>query len=141
MNGQEASGWLTVLILAGTFATYFLKQIGREYVKKLPGEYAGFADAYRRFMKSMIGKHRFFGTAALILLLVHSCPALVRSTVSPSGLVAGLFLAASAGWGLYGFFCKRSLRSGWLPVHQTLAFLLLLAVVVHLFFKGPVAVK
>ena len=31
--------------------------------------------------------------------------------------------------------------SGWLTVHQALAFLLLLAVVARLFFKGSVALK
>ncbi|NLW68763.1 MAG: hypothetical protein GXY28_13290 [Bacteriovoracaceae bacterium] len=138
MNAHTLAGWLTILILLGAFSTFFLKQIGREYVKTLPKEYADFADAYRRFMKFMVGKHRFFGAAALTGLFIHASLVLFLSFLSASGLAAGLVLVCVAASGAYGFFLRRSLRSGWLTVHRSLAFALFLAVVVHLVFKGIV---
>jgi hypothetical protein len=138
MNLHTLAGWLTILILLGAYSTFSLKQIGREYVKQLPKEYAGFADAYRGFMKFMVRRHRFFGAAALAGLFIHAYLAVSLSALSVSGLIAGLVLTFAAGSGAFGFFRKLGLRSGWLFVHRALAFSLFLGVIVHLFFKGVV---
>ncbi len=139
MSVQTLTGWLTALVLTAAFSTYLLKQIGREYVKQLSRDYADFADAYRRFMKFMVGRHRVFGAAALIALAAHAYPALARSAVSASGLVAALALISAAAAGAWLFFGKKNLRTGWLSVHRALAFVLLLAVIIHFFFPGMIA--
>ena len=138
MSAQALTGWLTALSLAAAFSTYLLKQIGREYVRQLSREYADFTDAYRRFMKFMVGRHRVFGTAALIALAAHAFPAFAGSFLSASGLIAALALSSSAGAGAWLFFGKKNLRTGWLSAHRVLAFMLLLAAIVHLFFTGKI---
>lgn len=139
MGVQALTGWLIVLTLVAALSTYLLKQIGRDYVKRLPREYADFASTYRRFMKFMVGRHRFFGAAALIALAVHAYPVIARSFISVSGLIAAFILISTAAAGAWLFYGKRSLRSGLLPVHRALAFLLLPAVIIHLFFRVMIA--
>lgn len=139
MSGlAEVFGWITAVVFMGAFSTFFLKQISREYVKGLPSTHAGFADAYRRFMKRMIRRHRSFGVAAFALLAAHAALVLSRGVISVTGLAAASLLAATAGLGLYGLYVNRSLRSPWLSVHRGLGFALFLSVLVHLFFKGTV---
>jgi hypothetical protein len=138
MSAQALTGWLTVLVLTAAFSTYLLKQIGREYVKQLSREYADFTDAYRRFMKFMVGRHRVFGAAALIVLAAHAYPALARSTVSASGVVAALALISAAVAGAWLFYGKKNLRTGLLSAHRALTFVLIFAVIVHLFFTGVI---
>ncbi|HPW68216.1 MAG: hypothetical protein WDA72_00040 [Desulfomonilia bacterium] len=139
MSVQALTGWLTALALAAAFSTYLLKQIGREYVKRLPREYADFADAYRSFMKLMVGRHRIFGAAALIALAAHAYPVIAGSFISVSGLIAAFVLICASAAGAWLFYGKKSLRTGLLSVHRALAFVLLPALIIHFFFTGMIA--
>ncbi len=139
MSMQEPTGWLTALALVAAFSTFLLKQIGREYVKELSREYADFTDAYRRFMKFMVRRHRIFGAAALIVLAAHAYPVLAGSFISASGLIAAFALISAAMTGAWLFYGKKSLRTGLLSAHRALAFVLLPAVILHLFFTGMIA--
>lgn len=138
MSLTELAGWLTLVAVFGAFASFLLKQISREYVKKLGKEHADFVDGYRRFMRAMIRQHRFYGMAALALVVVHASLVVSRSVVSATGLVSALVLFAAAGLGAWGFYGHRSLRGGWLSVHRALAFTLLIAILGHLFYKAVV---
>lgn len=129
-------GWMIALSILGAAATFFLKQIGRDYVKKLPVKYAGFADSYRNFMKFMIRRHRYFGLAALSILPVHAGLVISQAVLSLTGLLAACALVTTAAFGIYGFYLKKNMRSGWLPLHRVFGLLLFLAMIVHIFFKG-----
>lgn len=132
----ELLGWIIAAGVLGAASTFFLKQIGRDYVKNLPKKYAEFADSYRNFMKFMIRRHRYFGLASLSILPVHAVFVISQSVLSLTGLIAACALPATAAFGIYGFYFKKNMRSGWLPLHRAFGFLLFLAAIVHIFFKG-----
>ncbi len=124
---------LAALMLA--LSNFFLKQISRDYVKRLPASYKDFADAYRRFMQKMVRRHRFFGLAALLILPLHAALAVVFAGISLSGLATAALLVAVAGLGMYGYYLNRNLRAWWLSVHRALAFAVSVSALVHVFFK------
>ncbi len=135
-NVIQLLGWIMAAGVLAAVSTFFLKQIGREYVKKLPSKYAGFADSYRNFMKFMVRNHRYFGFASLSILPVHAFLVISQSVLSLTGLVAGFALLAAAIAGIYGVYFKKVIRSGWLPVHRAFGLVLFLAALVHIVFKG-----
>lgn len=132
-------GWVAAVAMFGAFSNYYLKVISRDYLKKLPKKYADFADAYRSFMKIMIRRHRYFGLAALVLFPVHAAFVLIGSSLSITGLIAGLALIATASLGIYGFYIKKDLRAKWLVVHRAFAFVVFFTVISHLVFKAVIS--
>ncbi|MFY9399352.1 MAG: hypothetical protein WAR22_13415 [Desulfomonilia bacterium] len=138
MNLTELAGWLTLAAVFGAFASFLLKQISREYVKKLGKEHADFVEAYRSFMRAVIRRHRYFGMTAAALVIAHAGLVVSRSVISASGLTSALLLFATAGLGAWGFYGRRSPRGGWLSTHRGLAFVLLISIIVHLFYKAVV---
>ena len=128
-------GWIIVTCVILALLNYLLKQISREYVKKLPSQYKDFADAYRRFMQRMIRAHRYFGFASIVFLCIHVVLIAFISTVSLTGIITAAWLIAVVMLGIYGFYIKKDLRSWWLKVHRLCAFFLLLSVLVHIFYK------
>mgnify|MGYP006911610536 FL=1 len=115
---------------------YGLKQVSREYVKKLPEKYREFADAYRRFMQRIIRGHRYFGFISLMVFLLHAGLVLFfYSVISVTGLVTGLVLIATVCLGAYGYFVNRNHRSWWVSVHRGCAFVLVFSALIHLFYK------
>jgi len=135
----EVLGFVTALCVVGSLSNFFLKEISRTFIRNLPKKYAGFASAYRSFMRFMLRRHRSFGFAALFIVLMHAFPIVARSVLSVTGLIAAAALGCTVCLGMYGYYLKKSLRSAWLHVHRAFALALLIAAVVHLFFSAPVA--
>lgn len=134
------AGWVTISFVLLALLNFLLKQVSREYVKKLPGEYKEFADAYRRFMQRIIRTHRYFGAAALAFYMLHAgMVVFLYKTVSVTGMVAGLILIATVFLGAYGFFVRKNLRSWWITAHRGGAFALLVSALIHLFYKGYIS--
>jgi hypothetical protein len=117
---------------------FVLKQVGRDYVKRLAVRNPGFAGAYRTFMQFMVRRHRSFGIAASIILTLHVAVVLLSGFTSLTGMAAGALLIVTAGLGLYGFHVVKIPRGRWIHAHRTGAFLLLVAAVVHFFSKAYV---
>lgn len=129
-------GYIIAVMIVLALSNFFLKQISRDYVKKLPPDYKDFADAYRRFMQRIVRTHRFFGLGALLLFPVHAGINIFYGTGSLTGIIAGSFLCAVVLLGLYGYYINRNFRAWWLSVHRTCAFVLLISVLVHIFYKS-----
>jgi hypothetical protein len=117
---------------------FVLKQVGRDYVKRLSVKNPGFAGAYRTFMQFMVRRHRSFGIAAAVILALHVAVVVLTGYTSLTGAAAGALLLATAGLGLYGFHVVKIPRGRWLHGHRTGAFLLFVAAVAHIFYKAYV---
>ncbi|MBN2298192.1 MAG: DUF4405 domain-containing protein [Deltaproteobacteria bacterium] len=130
------AGWITIFFVFLALLNFLLKQVSREYVKRLPKEYKDFADAYRRFMQRIIRGHRYFGIAALSVFLLHAGLILFfYDVISITGMVTGIVLFATVSMGAYGYFINKDFRSWWVSVHRGCAFALLVSALVHLFYK------
>jgi len=128
-------GWTIAFMIVLALSNFFLKQISRDYVKKLSPEHKDFADAYRRFMQRMIRSHRFFGLVALLLFFVHAGMMIFFGGVSLTGIFTAFLLSVVVALGVYGYYVNRDFRAWWLPVHRFIAFVLLLSALVHMFYK------
>ena len=128
-------GIIMAVMIVFALSNFFLKQISRDYVKRLPPEYKDFADAYRRFMQRMIRSHRFFGFAAAVFLVVHIGLIIFFAAASLTGIIAASFLVLVVAFGVYGYYINKNFRAWWLSVHRSCAFVLLLSALVHIFYK------
>ncbi|HNY65011.1 MAG TPA: hypothetical protein PKM41_06200 [Deltaproteobacteria bacterium] len=138
-NAVEVLGWIMAAGILGALSNHLLKLVSRTFLKGISREREGFMKVYRGLMKFMVRRHRYFGLAALAILPVHAGLVILGSALSLTGAAAALALIATASLGAYGFYVRKDLRAGWLPVHRALAFVLLLAAVVHVYFKGFVS--
>jgi hypothetical protein len=128
-------GWITMLLIFAALLNLILKQISRDYVKRLPQEYKDFADAYRSFMRRVIRGHRVFGLAAMLIFLVHSFFVIFFDHVSLTGIASAILLVLVVALGAYGYFISKDFRAGWLSAHKASAFFLCFAVITHVFYK------
>ena len=106
-------GYAIALMIVLALSNFFLKQISRDYVKKLPPKYKDFADAYRRFMQRMIRTHRSFGLGALLSFPVHAGINIFYGAISLTGMITGSLLSAVVMLGLYGYYVNRNFRAWW----------------------------
>lgn len=137
-NIVELLGWTSAAMALAALSNHFLKLAGRTVVKSLARKHPRPVEAYRKFMKFMVRRHRLFGLGAILVMPVHGGFVLLGSALSVTGGIAALALAATASLGAYGFFIGKSTRAGWLPVHRAFAFLLLLAMGAHLLDKAVI---
>lgn len=131
-------GWCVAAFSAAALMNFLLKQVSREYVKKLSVKNPDFAASYRSLMRTMIRNHRRFGMAAGILLPVHAGAVLSSGVSSLTGIAAGILLLSVVGTGIYGFYIVRDPRRRWVHAHRGGAFFLCLAAVLHVIFKAYV---
>lgn len=124
-------------VSAAAVMNFLLKQVSRDYIKKISRKNPEFTKAYRSFMQFMVRNHRYFGMVAGILLLAHACAAILSGVYSLTGTAAGVLLLTTAGIGSYGFFVRKSPRGPWIHVHRGAAFLFTAAAVVHIIYRAP----
>ncbi|HDP25178.1 MAG TPA: hypothetical protein ENN34_07015 [Deltaproteobacteria bacterium] len=136
MSLETFFGWSIAVFVVLCLLNFVLKQISRDYIKKLPASRQDFANAYRSVMRVVVKNHRMFGFGALLLLPVHFMVVYLSEILSLTGLISGAALIATAGMGIYGFYLRRDYRSWWLTVHRLLAVVVVVAVITHLFVKG-----
>lgn len=138
MTLVQLLGWCVAALSAAALMNFLLKQVSREYVKKLSTKNPGFVASYRSFMRSMIRNHRRFAMAAGIILPVHAGTALSSGVSSLTGIAAGILLLSVVGTGIYGYHFVRDPRGGWVHAHRGGAFFLCLAAVLHVLYKSYV---
>lgn len=138
MTLAQVLGWSVAAVSAAAVLNFLLKQISREYLKTRSAGNPEFARAYRSFMQVMVRNHRYFGMAAAVLLPVHAGAVLLSGVTSLTGAAAGVLLLSTAGTGLHGLYVVKNPRGGWIHLHRSAAFLLTLAVILHVFVKAYV---
>ncbi len=133
----ELMGLFVAGVSAAALMNFLLKQVSRDYIKKISQRNPEFTKAYRSFMQFIVRNHRYFGMAAGILLVAHAGSAILSGVYSPTGTAAGVLLLATVGIGSYGFFIRKSPRGPWIHVHRGAAFLFAASAIVHIIYGAP----
>jgi len=124
-------GYATALAGACALSNYVVKQVAREYVKKVQGRRPLFASAYRGFMRKVVRTHPVIGFACVALLSVHAGLAVTSGTISVTGMFAGVTTLATASLGAYGLYRVRRPAGAWIHFHRGSALVLAAAVAAH----------
>ncbi|WAG62822.1 hypothetical protein [Clostridium estertheticum] len=128
----EFLGWVTVICFGIAISNYFVKFINKKYISKLGKEKKPIVDLYRKLMKIIIKYHKLAGTIAIFTVLTHFIIAFSAGRISITGIVAASFMVIIFFLGVYGAFINKNRKGRWLKVHRTMAFVLLLAIVIHI---------
>ena len=134
----ELMGLFVAGVSAAALMNFLLKQVSRDYIKKISQRNPEFTKAYRSFMQFIVRNHRYFGMAAGLLFLVHAGVVVASGVTSLTGIAAGLLLMALTGLGLYGFYIRKNPRGVWIHMHRGTATILALSGIIHVFFKAYV---
>ncbi|WP_258880677.1 hypothetical protein [Clostridium estertheticum] len=125
-------GWVTVICFGIAISNYFVKFINKKYISKLGKEKKPMVDLYRKLMKIIIKYHKLAGTIAIFTVLTHFIIAFSAGRISITGIVAASFMVIIFLLGVYGAFINKNRKGMWLKIHRTMAFALLLAIVIHI---------
>ena len=126
-------GWLLVVSFIGTILNYCIKFVNKRFGKKIFASPVG-----KRIMKNLMAifvrNHKYFGFATGVFLMIHFLIQFTQIGPSITGLIAGMFLIAQVGLGIYANVKKKPRKGVWFIAHRALAVLLILGFIVHLIF-------
>lgn len=125
-------GWVTAISFGIAILNFFVKYINKKYINKLGKEKKQIVDLYRKIMKLIVKNHKLVGTIAVFSVLAHFFIAFSSNRISITGIIAALLMATIFVLGVYGAFINKSYKGMWLKVHRTMAFALLIAIIIHI---------
>lgn len=121
----EFLGWVSAVFVGLALANYFVKVLNK-YIS-LP--------LYKKVMKLVIRYHRWFGGAAVIVVLSHFLLAYSQNWLKLGGSISAILLILISLFGLYGVIVHKGRRGTWLKIHRVLAFTIMGTLVVHIIIK------
>lgn len=124
-------GIITVISFSVAISNYFVKYIHKKYIIKLGNEKKQLVDLYRKIMRIIIKNHKLVGTIAIFSVLTHFFVGFLSNRISITGVIAALFMFIIFFLGIYGAFINKNHKGMWLKVHRAMAFVLLVAIVIH----------
>jgi len=124
-------GIITVISFSVAISNYFVKYIHKKYIIKLGNEKKQLVDLYRKIMRIIIRNHKLIGTIAIFSVLTHFFVGFLSNRISITGIIAALFMFIIFFLGIYGAFINKNHKGMWLKVHRVMAFVLLVAIVIH----------
>jgi len=128
-------GWIVVIGYAVALMNYFVKQINKKYVSKLPKEQKKFKDFYMKIMKFVIKNHKTIGILTSLIIICHFIIIFIKEGISITGLIAVVIMLLVFLLGIFGAYFNKSKERNWVKIHRALAFALVLAIPAHLMFK------
>lgn len=124
-------GMLTVIFFGVALLNFFVKFINKNYINKLGKDKKNVVDAYRKVMRFVVKYHKLAGILAVVCMMVHFFIAYSAHFILINGVVALVIMLVVSGLGIYGVYISKNMRGNWLKIHRILAFVLLLAIIVH----------
>jgi len=124
-------GIITVISFSVAISNYFVKYVHKKYIIKLGNEKKPLVDLYRKIMRIIIKNHKLVGTIAIFSVLTHFFVGFLSNRISITGVIAALFMFIIFFLGIYGAFINKNHKGMWLKVHRAMAFVLLVAIVIH----------
>lgn len=115
-------GWLLVFAFVGTILNYFIKIVNKRYNKKL----------MKLLMTVFVRNHKYFGLAAVVLLLAHFVIQFNRFGINGTGCIAAVILIIQVLLGAYATIKKRPRKGVWFIAHRVIAVLIIIGIAVHL---------
>lgn len=127
-------GLVAAISFAVAILNYFVKYINKKYINKLGKEKKQIVDIYRKVMRIIIKNHKVAGTIAVISVLAHFVISFSNGRVSITGIIAAVIMILIFILGFYGAVINKNIKGNWLKVHRFIAFVLVVAIAVHVIF-------
>ena len=124
-------GILTAIGFIFALLNFFVKFINKNYILKLNKDKRYFASYYTKIMKFIVKNHKTAGIITFILMLSHFFIAYASHRIKMTGIIAAAIMLMVVILGIYGKLNKK-VRGKWLTAHRTLAFILILAIILHI---------
>lgn len=124
-------GSMVVVGFIFVMMNFLLKYLNKKVISKLSSDYKDFVSIYRRVMRIFIKYHKPAGIITSMLVLVHFILMSVFFRVSVTGIIAMILMLIIFLLGLYGAYINKNFKGKWLKIHRVLAFLLCLAILIH----------
>lgn len=133
-------GWTAAAAGLAAFSNAVVKQVGREYMKKMHQRRPGLAHAYRSFMRGVVRWHPLVGAVFVALAAVHGVMILFGGLLSLTGGCAGVLALSTVSLGTYGKYRAVKPAGAWIHMHSASALMLVAAVSVHVWMKAVLVV-
>lgn len=124
-------GWIVVWGFVFVMLNFVLKLINKKFISKLPPDKKKFVDNYRTVMKYVVKYHKLAGIMTSLIIIIHLVLMSIFVKVSITGLIAMALMFGIFFLGIYGAYINKNLKALWLKIHRGLAFLLVIAIIVH----------
>lgn len=128
-------GSLTAISFGISVFNYFIKWINKNVINKLDKKYDNIKKYYRLLMKTVVKYHKYFGITAGISSVIHLILSINTIGISILGLISFVLIWIVALMGIVNVYLAKTKSRGWVKAHRTLAFLLILSIIVHVMFK------
>ncbi len=122
-------GVLTAVLFGFAVMNFVIKWVNRKWIVQLPKESA-LKKHYLSVMKYLVKNHRYFGFAAVGLMLLHVVLQLVFKWVSLTGIVAAAFAVLALVLGVI-LFRRKKRTPALLWAHRSAVIALAATFVVH----------
>lgn len=130
----EFFGWLTVAFYGLALLNFLMKAVNKKYSLKIK-ENKKFEEFYKTTMKYIIRYHKLIGIIAAGGLTVHALIMYFTVGLRITGLIAASLMVLDALVGIYGYLNKKKRTDPVFNVHRVIAFVLPLAIALHLLLK------
>ncbi len=122
-------GLLIILFYILSVLNFCFKFLNRNYRDTLKKN-EGFYNIYMKILKFFVKSHKYFGGAAVLMILIHFYLQFTRYGISITGSIAAGVLLLQVGLGVYGQVQKKRSKT-WLILHRGIAVILLVAILNH----------
>jgi uncharacterized membrane protein len=123
-------GGIIVVLYFLSILNYVVKFINKKFRTKLMKNEKLY-QAFTKFMKFIIKKHKLFGMLTVAFILLHFSIQFTRYGFSITGAIAATVLLLQVGLGIYGSKMKKRSKL-WLNLHRSIAVLLLIVIGIHI---------
>ncbi len=130
MDIGKLFGLLIILFYILAVLNFCFKFLNRNYQDILKKN-EGFYKIYMRLLKFFVKSHKYFGGAAVLMILAHFYLQFSRFGISVSGSIAALVMLLQVGLGVYGQVQKKRSKI-WLMLHRGIAVVLLVMILIHI---------
>ena len=124
-------GWIVVWGFVFVMLNFVLKFFNKKLISKLPQDKKKFVVIYRTVMKFVLKYHKLVGIITSLTVIIHLVLMSIFVKVSITGLIAMILMLGIFFLGIYGAYFNKNLKGIWLKIHRVLAFLLIIAIIVH----------
>jgi len=126
----ELFGFLIITFYALALLNFCFKFLNRncQDILKKNGSFYKF---YMKLLKFFVKYHKYFGSATIVMILIHFLLQFSRFGISITGCIAAGAMLLQIGLGVYGLYHKSKSKV-WLMVHKGIAGILLVAILIHI---------
>jgi hypothetical protein len=124
-------GYIIIVLYVFTILNFFFKLVFKKCRKQLAKNQSVYK-LYTKLMKVFVKYHKWFGLLTILFILAHFFVQFTQLYLSIPGVIAAGTMILQIGLGIYGSKAKKRGKI-WLISHRSIAVLLLIAIVVHIF--------